>query len=122
MVWSRPKRVPDLLQAQIGKALSYAITHQNAKGIKMLQEIEARVQARGVADAEGVYKIAQAYNILGDRTPTLRVLQRSIEGGFFCYPYLRSDALMENLRGVPEYDALLEQVRRRHESFKTKFF
>jgi hypothetical protein len=50
------------------------------------------------------------------------MLRRSIAGGFFCYPYFMNDALLESLHDEPEYGALLEQARQRHEEFKRRFF
>jgi hypothetical protein len=87
-----------------------------------LRKTEKRVEEQGVSDAEGIYKVAQAYSLLGDRPAALRILRRSIEGGFFCYPYFINDALLENLRAEPEYSTLMEQARQRHEEFKRKFF
>jgi DNA-binding winged helix-turn-helix (wHTH) protein/TolB-like protein/Tfp pilus assembly protein PilF len=113
---------PSLFQAQLGKALSYSLGGQQAKGLALLRETERRVEEQGVSDAEGIYKVAQSYAALGDKPAALRMLRRSIEGGFFCYPYFINDALLENLRGEPEYAALIEQARRRHEEFKRKFF
>ncbi len=111
-----------LFQAQIGKAISYGLTGQQAKGLTLLRETEKRVEEQGVSDAEGIYKVAQAYSLLGDKPAALRILRRSIEGGFFCYPYFINDALLENLRAEPEYATLMEQARQRHEEFKRKFF
>ena len=113
---------PTLFQAQVGKALSYAIEGQNQKGLTLLHETEQKVLEHGVSDAEGIYKVAQAYAVLGDKASALRVLKLSIEGGFFCYPYFTSDPLLENLRGEAEYAKLMEQARKRHEEFKQKFF
>jgi hypothetical protein len=50
------------------------------------------------------------------------VLRKSIEGGFFCYPYFTTDPLLKNLRGEQEYAGLMESARKRHEEFKRKFF
>jgi DNA-binding winged helix-turn-helix (wHTH) protein/TolB-like protein/Tfp pilus assembly protein PilF len=113
---------PSLFQAQIGKALSYSLTEQQAKGLALLRETEKKVEEQGVSDAEAIYKVAQAYSVLRDKPAALRMLRRSIEGGFFCYPYFVNDTLLENLRGETEYAALLEQARQRHEEFKRKFF
>jgi hypothetical protein len=66
--------------------------------------------------------MAQAYAALGDKPAALRMLRRSIAGGFFCYPYFMNDALLESLHDEPEYGALLEQARQRHEEFKRRFF
>jgi hypothetical protein len=73
-------------------------------------------------DAEGIYKVAQAYAILGDKASALRMLRRSIEGGFFCYPYFLRDPLLNNLRDQDEFKQLLSHAQQRHEQFKNRFF
>jgi len=69
-----------------------------------------------------MYKISQAYSILGDKISALRVLRRSIEGGFFCYPYFTTDPLLIGLRKEAEFTTLLNVARQRHEAFRSKFF
>jgi len=59
---------------------------------------------------------------LGDKPSALHMLRHSIGGGFFCYPYFISDPLLQTLRGEPEFEALINQARQRHEQFKTTFF
>jgi DNA-binding winged helix-turn-helix (wHTH) protein/TolB-like protein len=110
-----------MMPPQIGKALSYGLAGRPASGIKLLKEVEDKIIKSGVADAEGVYKIAQAFAALNDRPPALRMLRRSIEGGFFCYPYFTNDPLLDNLRGEAEFAELMEIARRRHEEFKRQF-
>jgi hypothetical protein len=66
--------------------------------------------------------VAQAYAVLGDKASALRLLQRSIDGGFFCYPYFLRDPLLDNLRNQPAFQHQMEEARHRHEEFKTKFF
>lgn len=113
---------PSLLPAEIGKALSYAIRHDNASGLKLLHETEAQIDQHGVSDAEGIYKLAQAYAVLGDKASALRVLRRSIDDGFFCYSYFISDPLMASLRAEPEFQALMKRAKQRHEQFQKRFF
>ncbi|HZN11036.1 MAG TPA: winged helix-turn-helix domain-containing protein [Blastocatellia bacterium] len=113
---------PSLLQAQIGKALGSALTGQSAQGVALLRATEKLIEERGVRDPEAIYKVAQAYSLLGDRAAALGVLRRSIEGGFFCYPYLVTDKLLDPLRGDPSFTALLELARSRHEEFRRRFF
>lgn len=112
----------ELLQTNIGKALASAIVGQNQPGLMQLRETEKVIAARGVNDAEAIYKIAQAYAVLGDAAAALRVLRRSIEGGFFCYPYFMDDPLLESLRKEKEFATLLTMARNRHENFKKTFF
>jgi len=113
---------PSLLPAIVGKALSYGIKHDNSRGLKLLQEAESKIEERGVADAEGLYKVAQAYAGLGDKASALHMLRHSIGGGFFCYPYFLHDPLLQSLRSDAEFRKILDQARERHEDFKAKFF
>jgi len=111
-----------LLQARIGKALSDGIRGQAPRGVEMLRQTEGKIAARGVGDPEAMYKIAEAYAMLGDRPSALRALRSSIDGGFFSYPYLVTDPLLEGLRGEDEFKRLLTVARQRHEAFKQRFF
>ncbi|MFZ1917967.1 MAG: protein kinase [Terriglobales bacterium] len=116
------ERDPSLLPAAVGEAISYAIKHENAEGLKLLKQTEGKIEERGVSDAEGLYKVAQAYAVLGDKASALHMLRHSIGGGFFCYPYFVSDPLLQNLRNEPEFQSIIDQARQRHEQFKTTFF
>ena len=113
---------PFLLPANVGKALSYSISHDNARGLKLLRQTEDKIEERGVSDPEGIYKVAQAYAVLGDKVSALHMLRHSIGGGFFCYPYFVRDPLLQSLHGEPEFQELMNQALHRHEQFKTTFF
>jgi tetratricopeptide (TPR) repeat protein len=113
---------PSLLQARIGKALSEGIRQRPLRGIEILRNTESTVALRGVGDPESVYKIAQAYAELGDKPAALRVLRSSVTGGFFSYPYLVTDPLLDRLRDEDDFKTLLAGVRQRHEAFKRRFF
>jgi DNA-binding winged helix-turn-helix (wHTH) protein/TolB-like protein len=113
---------PTLLHSNVGKALSYAIKHQNAEGIALLRSAEKKIQERGVGDPEASYKIAEAYAVLGDKASALRMLRYSIENGFFPYSYFRNDPLLENLRHEPEFAGLMSAAQHRQEAFKQAFF
>jgi hypothetical protein len=112
----------EMMQTNIGKALALALAGQAQAGLLQLRETEKVVAARGVNDAEAIYKIAQAYAVLGEKAAALRVLRRSIAGGFFCYPYFTDDPLLARLRGEKEWAELLALARARHDEFKRKFF
>jgi len=116
------ERDPSLLPADVGKALSYSIRHDNASGLELLRQTEGKIEEHGVTDAEGIYKVAQAYAVLGDKASALHMLRHSIGGGFFCYPYFVRDPLLQNIRNEPEFQALMSQARQRHEQFKARFF
>lgn len=108
--------------SQIGKAFRLAIAAQELEGIELLKAAESKTEKGGVADGEIIYKLAQAYAVLGEKAAALRMLRRSIEGGFFCYPYFASDPLLENIRGETLYPTIMDMARNRHEEFKRRFF
>jgi DNA-binding winged helix-turn-helix (wHTH) protein/TolB-like protein len=113
---------PALLQAQVGKALSHRIANQSARGLEILHEAEDKIKERGVGDSEAIYKIAQAYAVLGDRVSATRTLAASIDKGFFAYPYFSTDPLLASLRDEQEFSRLMKMAEARHEAFKKAFF
>ena len=113
---------PALLQTQVGKALSDAVRHQESKGLEIMRAAENKIQAKGVGDSEAIYKLAQAYAVLGDRTSALRVLKHSIDHGFFPYPYFMTDPLLDSLRSEPQFADLMQSAKQRHATFQKTFF
>jgi tetratricopeptide (TPR) repeat protein len=113
---------PEMLPIKVGKALSYSIKHDNARGLKLLQQTEDKIEERGVSDPESIYKVAEAYAILGDKVSALHMLRHSIGDGFFCYPCFVRDPLLQNLHGTAEFQTLMNDALQRHEQFKAKFF
>ncbi|HZW94381.1 MAG TPA: winged helix-turn-helix domain-containing protein [Candidatus Eremiobacteraceae bacterium] len=110
------------LYTGIGKALSDSIHQRKAEGLDLLNGLERKITDQGVGDPEGTYKIAQAYAVLGDKISAMRALRMSVESGFFSYPYLSQDPLLNDLRREPEFDQTLNAARQRHEAFKSAFF
>jgi DNA-binding winged helix-turn-helix (wHTH) protein/TolB-like protein/Tfp pilus assembly protein PilF len=120
--FDRAYEVNPTLYAQIGKALSESIAHRGANGLEILHGLEGKIEHRGVGDPEATYKIAQAYSMLGDKVSALRVLRSSVEGGFFSYPYLATDPLLDALRKEPEFAEILNASHQRYQAFRSRFF
>lgn len=110
-----------LMQSQVGKALSLGLENKAPEGLKILRETEKRIDRQEVFDAEGVYKIAQAYAVLGDKESALRVFRKSVGGGFFCYPYFQTDPLLLNIRDEPEFQEILKLAKQRYDGFVENF-
>jgi serine/threonine-protein kinase len=111
-----------MLHTRVGKALSVLISGDRNAAAHVLQLTELESTEREVSDAEALFRIAEAYAVLGDNAGALRVLRRSIDGGFFCYPYFARDPLLESIRSAREFQSLLERARERHEAFRRRFF
>jgi DNA-binding winged helix-turn-helix (wHTH) protein/TolB-like protein len=111
-----------LLQAKIGKAISLAIKHQDSNAIAALRSLESRINERGTVDPEATYKVAEAYAMMGESTSALRMMRRSIQNGFFPYPYFATDPMLKTIRSEREFTLLLNNANERHQKFKRRFF
>jgi DNA-binding winged helix-turn-helix (wHTH) protein/TolB-like protein len=120
--FNRAYELDPTLYTGIGKALSDSIHERKPEASDLLNGLEKKIRDLGVGDPEGIYKIAQAYAVLGDKISAMRVLRMSVESGFFSYPYLSRDPLLNDLRREPEFDRTLHIARQRHEAFKSAFF
>jgi hypothetical protein len=65
--------------------------------------------------------VAQAYAMLGDNPAALRLFRQTILGGFFCYPYLQGDPLIDGIRREKGFAELMEQARNRSQEFQSRF-
>jgi TolB-like protein len=120
--FDRAYELEHTMYTQTGKALSDSIAHRDSEGLERLQDLESKIQQRGVGDPEGTYKIAQAYAVLGDKISALRMLRYSIEHGFFAWPYFTTDPLLNNLRNETQFSELMAISRNRYAAFRRSFF
>jgi DNA-binding winged helix-turn-helix (wHTH) protein/TolB-like protein len=120
--FDRAYELDPTLYTGIGKALSNSIHQRKTEALDLLNGLERKIRDRGVGDPEGTYKIAQAYAVLGDSISAMRVLRTSVDSGFFSYPYIANDPLLNNLHNEPEFNEILNMARQRHEAFKSSFF
>jgi hypothetical protein len=120
--FDRAYELDPTLYTGIGKALSDSIHQHGAEGLQLLNGLERTVRERGVGDPEATYKIAEAYAVLGNQSSALHVLRMSVESGFFSYPYIEKDPLLNDLHGEPEFAQVLNVAHQRHEAFKNSFF
>jgi serine/threonine protein kinase/Tfp pilus assembly protein PilF len=79
------------------------------------------LEKRQIIDSEMSYRFIHFYSLMGDRENAIRSLKRSVDGGFFCYPYISQDPLIENIRNTKEYKEILVAVKERHMVFKEKY-
>ena len=112
---------PSMLHTRVGKSLAYHIRHNDQEGLAMLRAAENQVAERQVQDPEAIYKVAQAYCELGDRSSTIRLFRRSVEDGFFPDQYFARDPLLANCRQDPGFEAIAQIARQRSAAFRKQF-
>jgi tetratricopeptide (TPR) repeat protein len=103
------------LDASIKKAY---ILHNKTYALSQLQEFERA----NPQDGEGWILIAQNYALLGDADGCIRTLKKTIELGFFNYPFMLKDSFLDPARDHPEFQRVLVLAKKKHEAFKNKYF
>lgn len=101
--------------ARIFSAFLYASRGQRDK-------IDPRIlQARpqDTVDGDGAYWQAAIYSLLGDRTEGIAWFQRTVDLGNHNYPWFAKDKNFDNLRSDPNYQRILETVRKHWEEYKS---
>jgi tetratricopeptide (TPR) repeat protein len=89
------------------------------EGLQAIRELEEANPTD--SDSEHWYLIGNAYGLLGDRTGCVRALRRAIAGGFFNYPAMLKDPLLDPVRDDPEFNQVLALAKEKHERFKRSF-
>ncbi|MGD9345759.1 MAG: hypothetical protein PVH84_07840 [Candidatus Aminicenantes bacterium] len=84
-------------------------------------KIAKRLEARNIVDGERRYRLVHIYALIGKKEDALRNLKKSIESGFFNFPYISNDPFLDNIRGTKEFKNLVAQAKRRHQAFKQRF-
>jgi TolB-like protein/tetratricopeptide (TPR) repeat protein/predicted Ser/Thr protein kinase len=74
-----------------------------------------------VVDGDDAYWIGGVYALLGERERALTWLRRTVALGNHDYPWFQRDKNWEKLRGDPEYQRIMEQVRGHWEEYKRTF-
>ncbi len=89
-----------------------------AKAIELFQAFSAETAMR---DPCGWYYAARAFAYLGQSESALVCLERSVLGGFFCYPWLTRDPWIDSIRHCSEFHQLLADAESRHRRARDAF-
>jgi eukaryotic-like serine/threonine-protein kinase len=127
--WGRPEAAVSRFEALVdggqggpwyGLPAEAVLAHHRGerdRAIRLIGEL-ARFAEQSGSDAELPYIIGRFQVLFGDRQAGLRTLERAVDRGFFAYPRLATDPLLESLRGDPTFQRLLAEARVRHDAFR----
>jgi len=104
---------PGSSYGQLGKAMSLALRGDRERGASLV----AALEARGTADGETRFKLAQAWALLGEESRSARSARAAVEHGFFCAPCLTADPLLLRVRSRSDFLAAVAAARTRSEAF-----
>ena len=66
-------------------------------------------------DPEGVYYLARQLAYLSEVSRATRLLKRTVDGGYFCYPQMASDPWLDPIRGDTEFKQILHRAEALHQ-------
>lgn len=72
-------------------------------------------------DGEGIYYVSRQLAYMGVVDEAIEGLERSLDGGYFCYPAAARDPWLDGLRELPRFRDWLERLRTRHERAAATF-
>ncbi|MCO4798700.1 MAG: winged helix-turn-helix domain-containing protein [Colwelliaceae bacterium] len=93
------------------------ITKNLKKGLNALKKLDAS----NIKDSEPLFYWAGLFAMLGDSEGALKLLNQSIENGYFNYPYLTNYSFLNSIRHMPEFQEILSKIKVKHENFKAKY-
>lgn len=72
-------------------------------------------------DGEFTIRLAEAYALMGDRASAMDMASRAFARGFGCTTWYEQSPLLEPLRGLPRWQALLQHLKERQSLMEERF-
>jgi hypothetical protein len=113
----------DLEQTTRTRLKDFAIAARTLLEGKADESVAAvgRIVASDFRDPEGLFYLSRHLAHLNETGPAIGLLERVVEGGFFCYPAMTSDPWLAPLRKKPLFTQLLHRAESQHREASTLF-
>lgn len=103
-----------LLIALLG--LFYAVTNKSDRARECLTRACVSPKSFG-HEHHTYYQIASILSVLGEPTSAFEWLERSVTNGFPCWPFFTKDPCLENLRRLPQFEALISSLQAKYPDY-----
>jgi tetratricopeptide (TPR) repeat protein len=88
---------------------------------KKLREYDQERIGMREPDGEFTIRLAEAYAMMGDRASAMEMASRAFARGFGCTAWYERSPMLEPLRGLPKWKALLQHLRERQTLMEGRF-
>jgi hypothetical protein len=88
---------------------------------KQLREYDQERTGMREPDGEFTIRLAEAYALLGDRASAMEMATRAFARGFGCTTWYERSPMLEPLRGLPKWQALIQHLRERQALMEERF-
>ena len=100
------------------QALRAVADGDRAAALATLNQIDLE---QAEADPEFLYCLGVWFVPAGDAERALSLIEKAVRNGFFCYPWMMRDSLLDPLRPSAEFQHLLAKVEAKHRDALTSF-
>jgi len=109
-------RIPAPMRASL-RAFRADVLGQREECIAASEEL----RQTGFRDAEGLYFVVRALAHVGARDESLALLERVVDGGYFCYPAFVQDPWLDAVRAEPRFRELMRRAEQKHRDAEVAF-
>ncbi len=86
-----------------------------------LREYEQERIGMREPDGEFTIRLAEAYALMGDRASAMEMASRAFARGFGCTAWYERSPMLESLRGLPKWNALMQHAKERQTLMEDQF-
>ena len=94
---------------------------QKEQAWKELREYDQERIGMREPDGEFTIRLAEAYALMGDRASAMDMAGRAFARGFGCTQWYERSPMLEPLRGLPKWKALVQHLRERQSLMEERF-
>jgi non-specific serine/threonine protein kinase len=100
----------------LGTFYCHALRHDKQTALRCVSE---ELTSAAIADMNYAWIMAQGYALIDERQTSLEWLKAAVERGFINFPLLyHLDPFLENVRGEPGFESLMQSTRQQWEAFE----
>jgi hypothetical protein len=110
---------PNILR--LSKIFDLILTGQNDDAWKTLREYDQERIGMREPDGEFTIRLAEAYALMGDRASAMEMANRAFARGFGCTAWYERSPLLEPLRELPRWKALIQHLHERQALMEDRF-
>ena len=110
---------PNILR--LSQIYSLILEDRKDEAWKKLREYDQERIGMREPDGEFTLRLAEAYALLGDRASAMDMAGRAFARGFGCTAWYERSPMLEPLRGLPKWKALMQHLRERQSLMEHRF-
>lgn len=110
---------PNILR--LSQIYSLILDGRKDEAWKKLREYDQERIGMREPDGEFTLRLAEAYAMLGDRASAMDMAGRAFARGFGCTAWYERSPMLEPLRGLPKWKALMQHLRERQSLMEDRF-